>query len=497
MKNKIEIQNLSYLPSHIMDVLNDFGKFSKVLDDCYNCEYFNLKEYHISSHFPSNPFELISEKDWCEIFGEKHINPKDSFELIIDGINTITPVKGFTLLHHYEFQKDLEPEFYFICFNGLNYIFNGTTLIPCSKVVRPDEEDRFLFLYFVPKNGSMYVNGLNRNYFDVIFYRKVFASIATIQQLDSLSIELIDFFRCSKNWKTSNFKNNIFHWILETKFDFEIQINKFYEYELFDFITSLYLLNLKYIEFSVEKLLKILFNRSDLITKNLFKLADTSNKIITESELIEYSKSYFTSSEQFLRFFKYELIEIKLLNNKIPINLYDGLIYLDDNIRDIKRNRLIKYDYQEEWGVRSSLKGFRKTFLQEITRMLRTLENDIRVNKGFKIVGSFTNESILYNQIKTYFKDYLVISQGSPVWLGRQRIDIYFPDLNIGIEYQGEQHSLPIEYFGGEEGLKMRLKLDKKKKDLSIKNGCVLIEVFPNYDIDSVIKQIENTILSK
>ena len=129
--------------------------------------------------------------------------------------------------------------------------------------------------------------------------------------------------------------------------------------------------------------------------------------------------------------------------------------------------------------------------------MLRTLENDIRLNKGYKIVGSYANESILYNQIKTHFKEHLVISQGSPIWLGRQRIDIYFPELKIGIEYQGEQHSLPIEHFGGEEGLKMRLKLDKKKKELCDKNGCILIEVFPNYEIEATLKIIENEISKK
>jgi hypothetical protein len=34
-------------------------------------------------------------------------------------------------------------------------------------------------------------------------------------------------------------------------------------------------------------------------------------------------------------------------------------------------------------------------------------------------------------------------------WIENQRIDIYFPKYNIAIEYNGEQHYIPIEHFGG------------------------------------------------
>lgn len=45
----------------------------------------------------------------------------------------------------------------------------------------------------------------------------------------------------------------------------------------------------------------------------------------------------------------------------------------------------------------------------------------------------------------------------------------FFPNKNIGIEYQGIQHQRPVDIFGGEEGFKYRQELDKKKKIMSKK----------------------------
>ena len=51
-------------------------------------------------------------------------------------------------------------------------------------------------------------------------------------------------------------------------------------------------------------------------------------------------------------------------------------------------------------------------------------------------------------------------------WLGRQSLDFYLPDYNVGIECQGEQHFFPIEYFGGDKEFKKVLERDKRKKAL-------------------------------
>jgi len=61
-------------------------------------------------------------------------------------------------------------------------------------------------------------------------------------------------------------------------------------------------------------------------------------------------------------------------------------------------------------------------------------------------------------------------------WLNNQSLDIFIPDLNIGIEYQGIQHYESIEYFGGQNGFKHRQLLDEKKRITCKVNGVSLIE---------------------
>ena len=60
-------------------------------------------------------------------------------------------------------------------------------------------------------------------------------------------------------------------------------------------------------------------------------------------------------------------------------------------------------------------------------------------------------------------------------WLGKQSLDFYLPDYNVGVECQGIQHFEPVDYFGGEDGFKQTLERDKRKKTLCEKNGVKLL----------------------
>lgn len=59
-------------------------------------------------------------------------------------------------------------------------------------------------------------------------------------------------------------------------------------------------------------------------------------------------------------------------------------------------------------------------------------------------------------------------------WLGLKSLDIFIPDYNIAIEYQGSQHFRPNDFFGGDEGYKSTVKRDKEKYDLCKLNGVKL-----------------------
>lgn len=60
-------------------------------------------------------------------------------------------------------------------------------------------------------------------------------------------------------------------------------------------------------------------------------------------------------------------------------------------------------------------------------------------------------------------------------WLGKQSLDFYLPDYNIGIECQGIQHFKPIKYFGGEKGFKYVSDLDNKKYNLCCKHNIKIL----------------------
>lgn len=55
--------------------------------------------------------------------------------------------------------------------------------------------------------------------------------------------------------------------------------------------------------------------------------------------------------------------------------------------------------------------------------------------------------------------------------------DFYLPNINILIEYQGEQHYRPIEYFGGLEAFKEQVIKDNIKRDFAKINGVELVEL--------------------
>lgn len=69
-------------------------------------------------------------------------------------------------------------------------------------------------------------------------------------------------------------------------------------------------------------------------------------------------------------------------------------------------------------------------------------------------------------------------------WLGKQSLDFYLPDYNVGIECQGKQHFFPVDYFGGDKEFKNTLERDKRKKVLCEKHDVKLLYFgnVPNYN---------------
>lgn len=125
--------------------------------------------------------------------------------------------------------------------------------------------------------------------------------------------------------------------------------------------------------------------------------------------------------------------------------------------------------------------------------LARRAENLVREESGISAVGEgWVRETELFRRVLDAFPSQRVKSHASPEWLGRQHLDIYFTEMNIGIEYQGVQHFKPVAYFGGEEGFANTVKRDKRKATLCMKNDCHLIAVVEGYGWDALRATIQD-----
>lgn len=70
--------------------------------------------------------------------------------------------------------------------------------------------------------------------------------------------------------------------------------------------------------------------------------------------------------------------------------------------------------------------------------------------------------------------------------------DFYIPSLNLLIEYQGKQHKVPIEHFGGVDNFTKQQTRDKLKKDYANSHNIELLEIWYNEDIEEKLTKSLN-----
>lgn len=109
-------------------------------------------------------------------------------------------------------------------------------------------------------------------------------------------------------------------------------------------------------------------------------------------------------------------------------------------------------------------------------------------------------QSKLFNKLKKDLTNIEFLEEVSVDWLKPQVFDIYIPKYNIAIEYNGEQHYIPIIKFGGELGLEKTINRDIKKREKCIQNNCMLFEIRYDYkenDYEQLLGNLKLIIKSK
>lgn len=80
----------------------------------------------------------------------------------------------------------------------------------------------------------------------------------------------------------------------------------------------------------------------------------------------------------------------------------------------------------------------------------KSIENRARESLGFKKSGeTWVSETILFNIVEGLYPTSKVIRQHRPKWLQGLELDIYLPEHKLAFEYQGIQHFVAVEHWGG------------------------------------------------
>lgn len=103
-----------------------------------------------------------------------------------------------------------------------------------------------------------------------------------------------------------------------------------------------------------------------------------------------------------------------------------------------------------------------------------------------KIARFFDINNIFYKTQQPFDK---LIGVGG----GNLLYDFYLPQYNLLIEYQGEQHERPIEYFGGVEQFEKQIEHDRRKREYAIEHNIYLLEIW-YYDINNIENILKETL---
>lgn len=188
-------------------------------------------------------------------------------------------------------------------------------------------------------------------------------------------------------------------------------------------------------------------------------------------------------------------IEPDFANVILVESIPDELIYIYNStllpvLRKIKQEQASD---REHFDVQSELMKARRTFFNIV-------ENEVREITGYKKIGEgWISETQLFYIIKDIYPQYEILRHFRPKFLEYLELDIFIPELNLGIEYQGQQHYMAIDHWGGQKALIATQLRDKRKESLCKRNKIKLVKFDFNENLSNsyVKKKLQGNSLAK
>jgi hypothetical protein len=418
---------------------------------------------------------------------------KDFKKHLIDSINN----RGIV------FEDDTGGNFRLISYKRLLFITNDINCYPCGNIVEGSQGHIFTFVIIIPDGKKIFVENSIYNSGVVYNSEPLFDGF-----LNTFKGEKENFIQFIGDYRNSFFVNK---WCDNRIYRFLVHMNKDLNInDKYDIFANDGLLN------PLQLVISNFFYRNDISIDDILKFIITDNQIFRGIENFHTPKDQIKFANSTIEIIDIEMFRSFLsefneddVDNFLNIYLFDSInfdkmeiehleIILNSHSKDLwdfNYNRDVYKEYIKKKLSEINLTiGFVEDFYKNLKLNILKLEDLIRKKYGFDSVGSLYSEKFLFESLKIQFPELKIKSQYSPKWLGRQRIDIFVVEINLAIEYNGKQHYYPIDFFGGEKGLKEIQLRDNVKKEKCLKNGVDLIEVRYDENIHNSFQYLKNLI---
>lgn len=176
--------------------------------------------------------------------------------------------------------------------------------------------------------------------------------------------------------------------------------------------------------------------------------------------------------------YKVDIVALREAQNEYNVEMEKIMNMVHGSDRaDIRRDEVTYFHNVTSEDAREMIRLRRKA--AKLTRAFTTkIENIVRQEFGFRKVGEgWVSETMLFQILQRILPEQEVIRHYHPDWLDGLELDIYFPTLQLALEYQGQQHFHSIKAWGGEKALGELRNRDKRKEEICKRLGVCLITI--------------------